>query len=101
MFDLTQAVECDGGRIAQLFSNLLGNAVTHGTAERPIHVRATTRDGEFELSVANSGQRIPPEATDRLFQPFYRLAEQGSRKAWDWGSTSPPKSRAPMVEGST
>jgi K+-sensing histidine kinase KdpD len=27
-FDLTRAVDCDGGRIAQLFSNLLGNAVT-------------------------------------------------------------------------
>jgi phosphoserine phosphatase RsbU/P len=52
MFDLTQAVDCDGGRIAQLFSNLLGNAVTHGTAERPIHVRASTRDARFELSVA-------------------------------------------------
>ena len=85
MFDLTQAVECDGGRIAQLFSNLLGNAVTHGTAERPIHVRATTRDGKFELSVANSGQPIPPEAMDRLFQPFYRLAEQGSRQGLGLG----------------
>jgi signal transduction histidine kinase len=84
-FDLAQAVDCDGGRIAQLFSNLLGNAVTHGTAERPIRVRATTRDGEFELSVANSGQPIPPEAMDRLFQPFYRLAEQGSRQGLGLG----------------
>src|SRR6202158_570990 len=64
-FDLTRAVDCDGGRIAQLFSNLLGNAVTHGAAERPIQVRATTRDGKFELSIANSGQPIPPEAMDR------------------------------------
>ena len=73
------------GRIAQLFSNLLGNAVTHGTAARPIHVRATTRDGEFELTVANSGQPIPPEAMDRLFQPFYRLAEQGSQQGLGLG----------------
>jgi signal transduction histidine kinase len=85
MFDLTQPVECDGVRVAQLFSNLLGNAVTHGTAERPIHVRATTRDGEFELSVANSGQPIPPDAMDRLFQPFYRLAEQGSQQGLGLG----------------
>jgi signal transduction histidine kinase len=85
MFDLTQAVDCDGGRIAQLFSNLLANAVTHGTAERPIHVRAFTRDARFKLSVANSGQPIPPEAMDRLFQPFYRLAEQGSRQGLGLG----------------
>ena len=93
MFDLTQAVDCDGGRIAQLFSNLLGNAVTHGTAERPIHVSASTRDARFELSVANSGQPIPPEAVDRLFQPFYRLG--------DWGSTSPPEIARAHGEGST
>ena len=66
---------------AQLFSNLLGNALTHGSAASPIRVRATTQDGAFELSVANSGEPIPPDAMDRLFQPFYRaragLARQG------------------------
>ena len=58
-FDLTQDVDCDGGRIAQLFSNLLGNALSHGTADSPVRVRAITRGGEFELSVANSGAAIP------------------------------------------
>lgn len=84
-FDLTRAVDCDGGRIAQLFSNLLGNAVTHGAAERPIHVRATTQDGKLELSVANAGEPIPSEAMERLFQPFYRLAEQGSQQGLGLG----------------
>ena len=84
-FDLTRAVDCDGGRIAQLFSNLLGNAVTHGAAERPIRVHATTQDGKFELSVANAGEPIPSEAMERLFQPFYRLAEQGSQQGLGLG----------------
>jgi signal transduction histidine kinase len=84
-FDLTRAVDCDGGRIAQLFSNLLGNAVTHGAADRPIRVRATTQDGKLELSVANAGEPIPSEAMERLFQPFYRLAEQGSRQGLGLG----------------
>src|SRR5258706_2573439 len=85
IFDLTQPVDCDGGRIAQLFSNLLGNAVAQGAAERPIRVSAPPRDGEFELSVANSGEPIPSEAMDRLFQPFYRLAEQGSQQGLGLG----------------
>jgi signal transduction histidine kinase len=93
MFDLTQAVHCDGGRIAQLFSNLLGNAVTHGTAERPIHVRASTRDARFELSVANSGQPS--------FQPFYRLAEQGSRQGLGWGLHIASEIARAHGEGST
>ena len=74
-FDLTQAVNCDGGRIAQLFSNLLGNALIYGTADSPIRVDAGTRAGRFELSVANAGQPIRPEAINRLFQPFYRASD--------------------------
>jgi signal transduction histidine kinase len=96
-FGLTQQVDCDVGRLAQLFSNLLGNAVTYGTAARPIGVRATTQDGEFELSVANSGEPIPSEAMERLFQPFYRVSAQNSQQGWDWGCTSPPKSPVPMA----
>ena len=85
LFNLTQAVDCGGGRIAQLFSNLLGNSVTHGTAARPIQVQATTHDGEFELSVANSGQPIPPDAMERLFQPFYRMSEQEAHQGLGLG----------------
>jgi signal transduction histidine kinase len=73
-FALTEPVNCDSGRIAQLFSNLLGNALTHGTAASPVRVRAETRDGAFELSLTNSGDPIPPDALERLFQPFYRVA---------------------------
>ena len=79
-FDLTQQVDCDAGRIAQLFSNLLGNAVTHGTAATPVHVRATTKVGEFELSVANSGEPIPAHAMERLFQPFHRVSAQDTHQ---------------------
>ena len=74
-FDLAQPVDCDGGRIAQLLSNLLGNALIHGNADSPVRVRASAREGQFELSVANAGQPIPPEANKRLFQPFYRVSD--------------------------
>lgn len=84
-FDLTQQVDCDGGRMAQLLSNLLGNAITHGTAAQPIHVRAATQNGEFELSVANSGEPIPSEATDRLFQPFYRVSTEDNQRGLGLG----------------
>ena len=72
--DLTEAINCDGQRIGQLFSNLLGNAVTHGSPDRPIKVNATTHRGIFEVSVTNSGDPIPPAAVAQLFQPFYRGA---------------------------
>jgi phosphoserine phosphatase RsbU/P len=55
-----------------MFSNLLGNAVTHGPPVEPIEVRTTTQNGIFELSVSNPGDPIPPAAMAQLFQPFYR-----------------------------
>ena len=71
-FDLNEPVDCDHGRIGQLLSNLLGNALTHGADGVPIRVEATARGGEFRLSVANAGEPIPPATMERLFQPFYR-----------------------------
>jgi signal transduction histidine kinase len=69
---LDTPVYCDGARMAQLFSNLLGNALTHGAAEIPVKVRARTENGVFELSVANGGPAIAPEAVEHIFQPFKR-----------------------------
>jgi sigma-B regulation protein RsbU (phosphoserine phosphatase) len=71
-FELGTPVYCDAPRIGQLFSNLLGNAITHGAPDAPIHVEAQVRIESFELSVANAGQPIPEKAMERLFQPFYR-----------------------------
>ena len=74
-YELGRPVDCDSGRVAQLFSNLLGNALTHGSADSPVRVRATANDREFVLSIANSGTPIPREAIERLFQPFYRASQ--------------------------
>lgn len=71
-FDLDEPVQVDKARMAQMFSNLLANAVTHGDAEKPILVEAALADGQLRLAVANGGEPILPAAMDRLFQPFYR-----------------------------
>jgi signal transduction histidine kinase len=72
--DVRESVRCDRARLAQLFSNLLVNAVTHGAADQPIRVRAATAGGLFEFSVANGGEPIPAAALERLFHPFHRSA---------------------------
>lgn len=71
-FDVSQAVNVDHARIAQMFSNLLGNAITHGSNDHAIVVDAEIVDGVFQLTVTNGGAPIPPAAMERLFQPFYR-----------------------------
>lgn len=71
-YDLVGPVDCDRARIAQMLSNLVGNAVTHGAADQPIRVVAKTEVGFLEISVANGGEPISDAAQARLFQPFFR-----------------------------
>jgi signal transduction histidine kinase len=71
-FDIAEPVSSDGRRMAQLFSNVLGNALTYGTEDRPVRVKAGCNKGEFVLSVSNSGKKIPDTAMEHLFQPFSR-----------------------------
>jgi sigma-B regulation protein RsbU (phosphoserine phosphatase) len=67
-----EAVDCDRVRLGQLLSNLLGNAVSHGSKVDPIIVRAATLDGMLEISVTNGGRPIDEATRQRLFQLFFR-----------------------------
>lgn len=78
-FSITEAVNCDAGRVKQLASNLLRNAVTYGDPGQPIHVEAVTQDGAFELTVANAGEPIPAPLLETIFEPFSRGAVQPGR----------------------
>jgi signal transduction histidine kinase len=71
--DIKEPVACDQTKIGQLFSNLLGNAITHGDPEEPVRVTAKTQgDGVFELTVTNFGAAISSKAMQNLFKPFSR-----------------------------
>ncbi|WP_158829161.1 GAF domain-containing sensor histidine kinase [Mucilaginibacter lacusdianchii] len=71
-FNLQGCVHCDSSRLAQLLSNLLGNALSHGSPEAPVQVRAGHAAEEFLLSVSNEGEPIPETIRERLFRPFSR-----------------------------
>jgi sigma-B regulation protein RsbU (phosphoserine phosphatase) len=84
-FALIDPIHCDRARIAQLFSNLLGNALSYGSPNQPVRVRAVCDAGHFELSVSNTGEPIPSAALERLFQPYYRNAVLQSREGLGLG----------------
>jgi sigma-B regulation protein RsbU (phosphoserine phosphatase) len=69
---LPESAECDPGRIGQLVSNLLGNALTHGAPDQAVRISAISTPSEVEISVANAGEPIPKAVRQRLFLPFYR-----------------------------
>ncbi|RQH11655.1 HAMP domain-containing sensor histidine kinase [Bradyrhizobium sp. RP6] len=65
-------VKVDAGRIAQMVSNLLGNAISYGSNDQPITVAAKRTDAGFEISITNCGNPIPAEAMQHLFTAFHR-----------------------------
>ena len=84
-FDINGTVLCDGNRIAQLFSNLLANAITHGDANMPVYVLAFYQKPHFELAIINHGEPIPANLMDRIFEPFAREANKPSHSGLGLG----------------
>ncbi len=76
---IEEPVFCDRGRLGQLVSNLLANAVTHGASNQPIRLEAATEGNWLRLAVANGGEAIPEEVQAHLFEPFFRGGVRPSR----------------------
>jgi signal transduction histidine kinase len=83
--ELSVPVMCDRARVAQLLSNLLSNALTHGAPSTPVTVEASTHDDSFELSVTNAGTMIPPALLGKLFLPFVRASVQPAQEGLGLG----------------
>lgn len=79
------ALRCDPARLAQLLSNLLKNALVHGSAEAPIGVRVHHDAGRFALTVTNAGQDIAPEVIGQLFKPYWRAASRAGSEGLGLG----------------
>jgi signal transduction histidine kinase len=75
-------VECEGDlsghwdedRVAQMLSNLLGNAVEHGSMDRPIRINAAGSAMDVRIEVHNEGPPIPMEKRRSIFEPLTRGA---------------------------
>jgi len=82
---LDRTVNADSRRLAQLLSNLVANALTHGAEGSPVRVRAIIAGDMLELSVANAGEPIPEAARARLFQPFSRALHRPQQQGLGLG----------------
>ncbi|MGQ3414083.1 ATP-binding protein [Natrinema sp. LN54] len=72
--DELPTVTGDADQLAQVFRNLLSNALEYSGAEPPrIHVDAERTDGEWRFSVADEGIGIDPEFHEQIFEVFETL----------------------------
>jgi PAS domain S-box-containing protein len=67
-------VLADATQLAQLFQNLIGNAIKYRNKRRPeIGVDARSNGNEWVFSVQDNGIGIEPQYFERVFQMFQRL----------------------------
>jgi two-component system sensor histidine kinase KdpD len=62
----------DHALIEQAVAKLLSNAGSHTAPNLPIEIDAEYTNENLVISVSDRGPGIPPEATERLFEKFYR-----------------------------
>lgn len=80
------SVTGDGDRLAQVFTNLVDNALKHTPAGGSIMLKAglagsmaaSSTESEIQVEVADTGAGIPPEALPHIFERFYQ-ADQSRR----------------------
>ncbi|MCP4358641.1 MAG: HAMP domain-containing histidine kinase [Chloroflexi bacterium] len=68
--DLT--IEGDAGRLDQVVSNLLSNALRHTAAHGRIHLHAQRHNNKVTLQVSDNGEGIPAEDLPYIFDRFWR-----------------------------
>lgn len=74
-------VKGDGDRLAQVFTNLVDNALNHTPSAGAITLRAQPSGGGVTVSVQDSGTGIPQEDLPRVFERFYQVDRSRQRNS--------------------
>ena len=75
----TLPARADPDRLAQVLANLLSNVVRYTPSGGTVTVTAERRPGDVLVSIANTGDGIPADDIDRVFERFYRVEKSRDR----------------------
>ena len=76
--DLT--VDADAGRLDQVLSNLIGNALRYARADTCLCLQAESSPNHVRLRIRDEGQGIPPEDLPFIFDRFYKSDKSRNRE---------------------
>ena len=66
--------------IYRLVYNLVENGIKYNRIDGSVTVKAFTKDQHIYLTVADTGNGIPKDLRERVFEPFFRLDKSRSRE---------------------
>jgi len=67
------AVEADQDRMAQVFTNVVGNALTYTTSGGAVTVKGEVEDRGVKIAVTDTGKGLTSEQLDSVFERFFRV----------------------------
>jgi len=73
------SLDVDPGRMTQVLTNILDNALRHTPNGGQIILSAKLVEGKMEISVQDSGPGLPPQDLDRIFERFTRTDSSRQR----------------------
>ena len=71
---------CDERRMRQVVNNLIGNAVKYSIDGGDVKVRVHADDENVYFEVSDEGVGIPPEFHEKIFERFFRVPGEFSRR---------------------
>ncbi len=77
----TLMMDIDEKKIQHIISNLISNAIKFANPDTTIKVRLKTKNKMATISVRDSGMGIPPGKLDLIFERFYQVDDESTRKA--------------------
>lgn len=78
ILDNPPAIIADADELAQVFSNLVANALHEMPDSGTLTIRLAHKPGEIRVTVADTGQGIPVEHINKIFDPFFTTKERGT-----------------------
>ncbi len=73
----------DDNRIAQMLSNLVGNAIQYGAPDLPVSIDLRYDDSNAFISINNHGATIAPDKRNSIFDPMVCIASAVQSDASD------------------
>ena len=63
----------DPDKLARVFDNILRNAIAYCYENTKIEIQARMKNNKIEITFTNSGDRIPGDMLQTIFEKFYRV----------------------------
>lgn len=70
----------DKDQLAQIFTNLVDNALKYSRNESTVHIHLTEMNRQIKVAIIDQGEGIAPEHLPRLTERFYRVESDRSRE---------------------